>query len=61
MVRKRSGYRLEAHICVHTHTHTHTHRHSYPAVQQLVFAANLLPLSIASFSQQIDDGHLIRA
>ena len=44
-----------------THTHTHTHSHTHPAIQQLVFGANLLPLSIASFSQQIDDGHLIRA
>ena len=50
---------MHAHAHIHMHAHIHTHRghacmyactHSYthPAIQQLVFAANLLPLSIAS-------------
>ena len=47
------------HACMHAHTNTHSHTH--PAIQQLVFHMNLLPLIITSFSQQIDDGHLIRA
>ena len=50
---------MHAYTCMHMHAHIHTHRghacmyackHSYthPAIQQLVFAVNLLPLNIAS-------------
>ena len=41
-------YTDRGHACIYTCTHKNTHSYTHHATQQLVFAANLLPLSIAS-------------